>query len=85
MNVEIYSRTTCPYCTKAKAYLDKHGIQYTEHNVDDNSTKQAMYDSLGLQGPQRTVPQIIVDGVRVGGYSDLIVSDVAARWKASQG
>jgi glutaredoxin len=44
-----------------------------------------MYDRFGLtEQSQRTVPQIFVDGVRLGGYSDLIKSDVEDRFNAGK-
>lgn len=41
-----------------------------------------MYDDFGLVGGKRTVPQIIVDGVRIGGFDDLKKSDVGERASA---
>ena len=29
--VEIYTRAFCPYCTRAKALLDRKRIAYDEH------------------------------------------------------
>lgn len=86
MKVEIYSKTACPYCNRAKDYLRRNGIAYEEINYDDNTARQEMYDKLGLVGTQRTVPQIfVVDGSsreRIGGYNDLIHSDLLSRREA---
>jgi glutaredoxin len=66
----------------AKQYLNAHGIAYTEVVYDDDQARAAMYDALELIGSQRTVPQIFSDGpqgrVRIGGYSDLLRSDLPA-------
>ena len=35
-NIEIYTSSTCPYCTKAKKLLQMLKLDYVEHNVDEN-------------------------------------------------
>ena len=75
MNVEIYTVDYCPYCKKALAFFDEHNIQYTRHRLDDNEAQMRkklgeMYDIKG----DVTVPQIIIDGKRIGGYTDLIAA-----------
>ena len=75
MNVEIYTVDYCPYCKKALAFFDEHNIQYTRHRIDDNEAQMRkklgeMYDIKG----DVTVPQIIIDGKRIGGYTDLIAA-----------
>jgi glutaredoxin 3 len=80
MKVEVFSKTICPYCTQAKNYLKKNGIEYTETNLDDDEARKAFYEMCGPG--VRTVPQIFVDGERIGGYTELIKSDVVARHQA---
>lgn len=75
MNAEIYTVDYCPYCKKALAFFDEHNIQYTRHRIDDNEAQMRkklgeMYDIKG----DVTVPQIIIDGKRIGGYTDLIAA-----------
>lgn len=81
MKIEVHSKTDCPYCTKAKAWLTERNIPFELFVYDDDAERAAMYDRFGLT-EQRTVPQIFVDGVRLGGYSDLIKSDVEDRFNA---
>ncbi len=73
MNVEIYTVDYCPYCKKALAFLNEHNVNFTQHKIDKDESlwreKLAhMYDIKG----EVTVPQIIIDGKRIGGYSDLM-------------
>jgi glutaredoxin 3 len=82
MKIEVHSKTDCPYCVKAKSWLEDRNIPYDLSVYDDMAERQALYDHLGLVGSDRSVPQIIVDGDRVGGYSDLIKSDVEDRFNA---
>ena len=89
MKIEFYSKTTCPFCQRAKEYLTENGINYNEMLQDDDMERQAMYDRFGLQGNQRTVPQIFLveeDGsrLRIGGYMDLLRSDVVVRHRIGE-
>jgi glutaredoxin len=82
MKIIVHSKTDCPYCKKAKEHLEFSGVEFTEIVHDDYDDRQKMYDELGLFGSQRTVPQIIVDGNRIGGYTELMNSDVVDRYHA---
>jgi glutaredoxin 3 len=82
VKIEIFSKTDCPYCQDAKAFLKGHGIPYTETVLDDFDARNAMYDRFGLVSSARTVPQIVVDGSRIGGFRELKKSDVVDRFHA---
>ena len=84
MKIEMYSKTSCPWCSEAKDWLDARNIPYKLIVLDDIAARNAMYDSFGLEGTQRTVPQIVVDGERIGGYDKLIHSDVEDRFNAGK-
>lgn len=66
--VKIYSTNVCGHCRQAKALLEKLGIEYTEYNVYEDS------DAMGIMLEMKftTVPQISIDDVWVGGYSELV-------------
>lgn len=80
MNVEIYSKTDCPYCVQAKLFLKRHDIAFTEHLLDNEAERQAFYESVGAH--VKSVPQIYLDGERIGGYTELLKSDILARKEA---
>ena len=82
MKIEVHSKTDCPYCIKAKSWLTDRDIPFDLFVYDDLDERTAMYDRFGLEDGQRTVPQIVVDGVRMGGYSALLNSDVEERFNA---
>ena len=72
-NVEIYTLDYCPYCQKAKFFLNEHNVKFKEIPCDNNEdemrlklTKEYNLNSLA------TFPQIIIDGTNIGGYSDLV-------------
>ena len=69
MTVEIYSKKICPYCDMAKRLLDAKGATYREYMVDESDSKLA--EMLERADGRRTVPQIFINGVGVGGYDDL--------------
>ena len=67
--VKVYSTGTCPVCVKAKAFLDKRGIPYDEVRIDLDRT--AMREFSVVTNGARTVPQIVVDGKCIGGFTEL--------------
>lgn len=67
-SVQVYTTDYCPYCTRAKALLDKRGIAYEEIDVTDDPQKR---DWLVKTTGRRTVPQIFIHGQPVGGSDDI--------------
>jgi len=66
--VEIYTTPTCPYCHAAKALLADKNVDFTEISVLDPDLREKMTERAH---GRRTVPQIFVGDVHVGGYDDL--------------
>ena len=67
-NVEIYSKSNCLYCDKAKNYFTQNNISYVEHNAEIPE----VFDVLIKRNPYaRTMPQIFIDNELIGGYTDL--------------
>jgi len=72
-NVEIYTWSTCPFCIRAKALLNKKGVDFTEYCIDgDEAARAAMADRAN---GRRSLPQIFINGVHVGGCDDLHALD----------
>lgn len=71
-NIEIYTLSRCPFCIKAKELLGKHGLGFIEHEIshDEENMRQKLKEKFNLPD-KATVPQIIINGKYVGGYSDL--------------
>ena len=72
MEVKIYSTNWCPYCANTKRFLDEKGIEYEEINIE--SVGMSREDLEKITGG-RTVPQIVIDDMPIGGYEDLIALD----------
>lgn len=67
--VEIYTTERCPYCHRAKAFFDSKDQAYEEIRIDNN--QEAMDQMMELADGRRTVPQIFINGVGIGGSDDL--------------
>ena len=77
--VEIYVKTTCPYCWRAKHLLDSKGVEYKEISVDfGGPERQTM---IQRANGRTTVPQIFIDGRHFGGCDDLVALDRAGGLK----
>jgi glutaredoxin 3 len=80
MSAEVYVKPNCPYCVRAKALLDKRGVEYVEHHVFVESAEQTAANREKLiervvadtGTTPRTMPQIYLEGEHVGGYDDLV-------------
>jgi glutaredoxin 3 len=66
--IQIYTTRWCGYCVRAKALLDEKGIPYDEVSLDDDpGFRTTLFDLTGGW----TVPQIVIDGTPIGGYTEL--------------
>lgn len=74
MFVEIYGRMSCPYCIRAKQLAEKMKTELPDFDfkfidmIAEGIEKQDLEPRVGK--PVATVPQIFLDNVHVGGYSD---------------
>ena len=72
--VKVYSTGTCPICVKAKAFLDKRGIAYDEVRIDLDQA--AMKEFAVATDGARSVPQIMLEGACIGGFTELTEIDM---------
>ena len=81
LDIQIYTKADCPFCTQAKQWFNEHSIDYTEHLMNDEDERLAFYQrinnvteqlGIGRQPGINSVPQIFFNNERVGGYSELI-------------
>ena len=64
--IRMYSTDWCVYCRKAREYMARNRIRYTELDVEKSATAKAEYQHLGGRG----VPVIFVGAQRMNGYSE---------------
>lgn len=82
MNIEIYSKSSCGFCVKAKTLLKSKSIEFKEFivqdftnkhmDLEDNQTWITREDLLEQFPNARTVPQIKIDGKAIGGFEGLV-------------
>lgn len=80
MKAEIYTKTNCPYCVKAKALFNEKGIDYSEYIISPGfgeadlaeNQRYVTREVLLEKAPNaKTVPQIWLEGNYIGGYTEL--------------
>lgn len=80
MKAEIYTKTSCPYCVRAKNLFKEKNIDYIEYIIspgfDEGSLlenqRYVTRDQLLEKAPgAKTVPQIWLEGSYIGGYTEL--------------
>ena len=55
----MYAVSWCGDCRKARDFLDDHGVEYTEINIDhDPEAAAEVIRRLG----KRAIPQLVIDG-----------------------
>ena len=75
--VEIYTKTFCPYCWRAKHLLDAKGVAYTEVAVDSGGPERQ--HMIQRARGRTTVPQIFIRGEHIGGCDDLVALERAGK------
>lgn len=72
-DVTVYTTESCPFCMRAKAFLDQRGVPYDEIFIsrsDDAGRERLVAETGGY-----TFPQIIIDGRSIGGWDQLSALD----------
>lgn len=67
MKVEIYSKPQCPFCVQAKALAEREGYELTYKMLDEDFDRETLMETFP---GARTFPQIIVDGEKIGGFTE---------------
>ena len=67
-HIEVYSTVNCPWCTRAKSLLRARGLDFEEIDI---SSDQARALEMSERSGRRTVPQIFIDDVPIGGFDEL--------------
>jgi glutaredoxin 3 len=67
--VEIYTKTFCGFCVRARHLLEEKGVKFEEYVIDGGGPKRD--EMIQRANGRTTVPQIFIDGRHVGGCNDL--------------
>lgn len=66
--IEIYGKPACPFCEQAKQLCEQMQLDYVYKSMGDDFTREEL---LEMFPAARTVPQIIINGTKIGGYDQL--------------
>ena len=72
-DIVIYTKPGCPYCSRAKALLERKGADYQEIVASNDPALKA--EMVEKSGGKATFPQIFINGQHVGGSDDIHALD----------
>ena len=75
-SITMYSTEPCPFCTQAKALLERRGLEFEEINLSKDPEGRA---ELAARTGMMTFPQVFVGEELVGGFDDLQAADADGR------
>ena len=81
--IEIYTQYGCPFCVRAKALLTAKAVPFTEIDVTLDGSKRREMEAR--KPGARTVPQIFVDDVPLGGCDEIHALDAEGKLDAVLG
>ena len=73
-DVMIFSKTYCPYCTRAKEAIQKLGVKAEILELDVVADGDQVQAALAELTKQRTVPNIFVKGKHLGGCDNTLAA-----------
>ena len=65
--ITIWGKPACPSCMKAKATCESRQLQYEYKELGKDFTREQVFEKFP---GARTFPQIIVDGEKIGGFTE---------------
>ena len=81
--VELYTTMFCPYCARARALLERKGVDYTEFDIIEEPQRRD--EMIRRAGGRTSVPQIFINGEHIGGSDELVALDCAGVLDAKLG
>jgi len=70
--VKVYTNPGCPWCKRAKKFLEDNGIEYQDFNIaEDKAAREEMItkcDSLA-------VPTICIDSEVIVGFNEAVLKE----------
>ena len=71
LKICIFSKTTCSYCDKAKELLNTYNIKPQIIEINKSEQSHFIGNELKNLTNQKTVPNIFLFGLHIGGYNEL--------------
>ncbi|GAB6033466.1 thioredoxin reductase [Chamberlinius hualienensis] len=77
--VTIFSKTTCPYCTRVKSLFNELNVPFLALELDQHDNGADIQSMLFTMTKQRTVPNVFVNESHVGGCDDTMKANSSGR------
>ena len=74
--VKMYTTSWCPYCGRARALLARKGVDVQDIDIEASPEKRA---EMQNRSGRRSVPQIFIGDLHVGGCDDLHALEKAGK------
>lgn len=74
--IRVYSTSTCPWCTKAKDYLEKKGVSF--ETVDVSANREAAMEMV-KKTKQMGVPVVQIGERYIVGYDTKAIDEELAK------
>ncbi|MEP0190950.1 MAG: glutaredoxin 3 [Erythrobacter sp.] len=78
--IDIYTKFACPFCVRAKQLLSNKGAEFNEFDISAGGEKRE--EMLSRAPAARTVPQIFIGDLHVGGSDDLAALEATGKLDA---
>ena len=75
--ITIYTTSSCPYCHQAKRLLKQKAMSFEE--IDVGGRPDLREEIFQRSGGRRTVPQIWIGDLHVGGCDDLYALEASGK------
>jgi len=69
INVVVWSKDGCSFCQKAMTVLDNYNVNYEVRKIGTEWTKEDLLEAIP---DAKSLPQIVINGDLIGGYSKLV-------------
>lgn len=73
-DIVMYSNSTCPYCTRARALFVEKGIKFTKYQVDKSKAAAAEFQKRG----GRYVPLLYIGEREISGFREQAILDAVS-------
>ena len=65
----IYGKEGCSYCERARALCESQGLKFEYLIMGEDYSRETLLETFP---GAKTVPQIVVNGSKIGGYTELL-------------
>lgn len=78
--VVVFSKSYCPYASKAKQTLQSEGAVFHVVELDQRADGSTIQAALADMTGRRTVPNVFIGGKNIGGADDTVNGKACVQW-----